>query len=97
MIRLTIGALIALSGTAALADEVRFELNSNGANGIGTPLRFTADDVSAAFPGLLVTEFAGDNTFGGGPRMMALLDGDTPVFIVDLAELERVYSFSIFT
>lgn len=97
MIRLTIMAVMALLGTAAFADDGRFNLNSEGANGIDEPLRFTAGDVAAAFPSLRVTEFEGDNTFGGGSRMMALLDGDTPVFIIDLAELERVYSFSIFT
>ena len=97
MIRLTIMTVMALLGTAAFADNGRFNLNSEGANGIDEPLRFTAGDVAAAFPSLRVTEFEGDNTFGGGSRMMALLDGDTPVFIIDLAELERVYSFSIFT
>ncbi len=97
MIRLIIMAAIALLGTSALAENGRFSLNSDGANGIDEPLRFTAGDVAAAFPNLRVTEHEGDNMFGGGPRMMALLDGDTPVFIVDLAELESVYSFSIFT
>lgn len=97
MNRLATGALIALFETTAFAEGSIFSLTSDGANGIEEPLRFTADDVAAAFPNLSVTKFEGDNTFGGGPRMMALLDGDTTVFIADLAELESVYTFSIFT
>lgn len=89
--------VIAVLGTAAFAEDSGFNLNYDGANGVDEPLRFTIHAVSAAFPRLRTTEFEGDNTFGGGPRMMALMDDDNAVFIVDLAELESSYSFSIFT
>lgn len=97
MVLRTMTTVIVLIGTAAIAEGDGFNLNLDGANGIDEPLRFRPGDLATAFPKLRVTEFEGDNTFGGGPRMMALMDDDTPVFMVDLAELESTYSFSIFT
>lgn len=90
-------ATLAFLVSSAAADDHNFSLNFNGANGVDQPLRFTPRDVSEAFPNLQLEEFEGDNSFGGGPRMMALLNGDVTVFVVDLAEAETVYSFSIFT
>lgn len=97
MIQLAMAALIAFLGTAALGEDGEFYLNYDGANGIERPMRFTITDVTTAFPNLRVTKIKGDNTFGGGAHMMMMQDGDTTVFIADLAELESNYAFSIFT
>lgn len=97
MSRATIISVTMLLATTAFAAPGGFTLNSDGANGNEDPLRFTVSALAAAFPDLRVETYDGDNVFGGGGSMMALMDGDTTVFIADRAQMERAYTFSIFT
>lgn len=97
MIRTTIISVMTLLSAMAFAAQGEFTLNTDGANGNEDPLRFSLSALVAAFPDLLVELYDGDNVFGGGGGMMALMDGDEIVFIADRAQMERAYTFSIFT
>ena len=106
MKRLALGGVISLSAIGAglaywAASGPEFtgphRLDLNGANGHETAIRFTKSALKSAFRPLRVVKAEVENPFGGGPEMFLLKQGESTIFVADIAQRETEYTFSVFT